>query len=113
MMTSWAWCERRIGLRNRRALPLRASPCEFSSARFPDDRDPDLPRISQLLLDLLGDVPRDDLRLNVVHPVRLDHDADLATGLHREHLVHAVVRGRDLLQPFQPLDVRSEEHTSE
>ena len=37
--------------------------------------------------------------------VRLDHDPDLAAGLHGEDLLHALLGERDLLQPLQPLDV--------
>ena len=36
---------------------------------------------------------------------RLDHDADLAAGLHRVDLVDAVVAGGDLLEVAQALDV--------
>src|SRR5579859_4858712 len=82
-----------------------ASPRELGGAGFTHHGHPDLPRIGQLLLDLLGHIAGDHLRLNVIDPIRLHHDPDLPPGLHREHLVHAVVRGRDLLQAFQPLDI--------
>ncbi len=46
--------------------------------------------------------------MEVVHLVRLDHDPDFPAGLHGEDLLDALVRGGDLLQPLQPLDVRLE-----
>src|ERR1700749_1999583 len=84
--------------------PIRLSGV-FHRAGLTDHGDADLARIGQLLLDLLGDVAGDDLSLDVVHAVRLDHDPDLPAGLHGEHLLHTLVRGGDLLQPLQPLDV--------
>src|SRR5947209_6680692 len=69
------------------------------------DRDADLPGIGQLFLDLLGDVTRDHLRGDVVDLFRLDHHPDLATGLHGEHLLHAWLLARDLLDALEPLDV--------
>src|SRR6201996_2935990 len=84
--------------------PIRLSG-EFHGAGLADDGDADLARVGQLLLDLLGDVAGDDLGLDVVHAVRLDHDPDLPAGLHGEHLLHALVGDGDLLQPLQPLDV--------
>src|ERR1700761_6890456 len=84
--------------------PIRLSG-EFHGAGLADHGDADLARIGQLLLDLLGDVAGDDLGLDVVHAVRLDHDPDLPAGLHGEHLLHALVGDGDLLQPLQPLDV--------
>src|ERR1700761_1520032 len=84
--------------------PIRLSG-EFHGAGLADDGDADLARVGQLLLDLLGDVAGDDLGLDVVHAVRLDHDPDLPAGLHGEHLLHALVGVGDLLQPLQPLDV--------
>src|SRR6201995_2590201 len=84
--------------------PIRLSG-EFHRAGLTDHGDADLARIGQLLLDLLGDVAGDDLGLDVVHAVRLDHDPDLPAGLHGEHLLHAFVRGGAPPQPLQPLDV--------
>ena len=87
------------GHRKRRASaspPGRARPVtrgELRSARFPDDRDPDLAGVGQLLLHLLGHVPGDHLGLDVVHPLGLDHDPDLPAGLHGEHLLDAFLRG--------------------
>src|SRR5574341_964020 len=62
------------------------------------DRDADLARILQLLLDALGDVPGEDLGPDVVDVLGLDHDPDLAAGLHREDLADPRVAGGDLLQ---------------
>src|SRR5581483_11013642 len=73
--------------------------------RLSDHRDLDLPGILQLLLHLLRDVPGHDLGLEVVDLPRLDHDADLAPGLHRVRLFHAGVARADLLQALESLDV--------
>src|SRR5262249_60396970 len=95
--------------------PRRASrPCrwraaesagEFRGPGLADHGDADLPRVGELLLDLLGDVAGDHLGLDVVDPVRLDHHPDLPAGLHREDLLHAFVPAGDLLQALQALDV--------
>src|SRR5262245_28685550 len=74
-------------------------------AGLPHDRDLDLARVLELLLYLLGDVARHDLRREVVDVLRLDHDPDLATGLHRVHLLDARVARADLLEALEPLDV--------
>src|SRR5436190_6063182 len=74
-------------------------------ARLTHDGDADLTGIGQLLLDLLGNVAGDYLGADVVDVLRLDHDADLATRLHREHLLDARLLAGDLLDPLQPLEV--------
>src|SRR4051795_2933153 len=74
-------------------------------AGLADDRDADLAGVGQLFFDLLGDVARDDLGGDVVDLVRLDHHPDLATCLHREHLLDAGLLARDLLDPLEPLHV--------
>src|SRR5919198_5256659 len=74
-------------------------------ARLPHHGDLDLSGVLELLLDLLGDVARHDLRGQVVHVLRLDHHPDLAAGLHRVDLLHARVARADLLQALEPLDV--------
>ena len=83
----------------------RRSAGELGGAGFPDDRDPDLARVGEFLFHLLGHVPRDHLGLDIVHPLRLDHDPDLPARLHGEHLLHPGLGGGDLLQPLQPLHV--------
>ena len=64
---------------------------ELDGARLADHGDPDLAGVGQLLLDLLGHVPGDDLGLDVVDVARLDHDPDLPAGLHGEDLLDAVL----------------------
>src|SRR6266567_7740423 len=90
-------------------LPLtgRLAPLagELGSPRFPDHRDPDLARVSKLILHLARDVTGDYLRADVIDCARLDHHPDLATRLHRVYLLHARLCLGDLLQPLQPLDV--------
>src|ERR671921_584391 len=64
--------------------------------RLPDDRHLDLTRVLELLLDLAGDLVREQHRAVVVEGAGHDHDADLAPGLHRVDLVDAVVAGGGL-----------------
>src|SRR4051795_8942113 len=74
-------------------------------ARLPDHGYLDLARELELLLDLAGDLVREQGGAVVVELTRRNHDADLAPGLHRVDLVHARVAGRDLLEVAQPGDV--------
>src|SRR5690606_8947062 len=100
---------RRAGGRARPPRPraARRPPGELGGAGLADHGDADLTRVRQLVLDLLGDVAGDDLRLDVVDGVGLDHHPDLAAGLHREDLLDArVLLAGDLLQPLHALDVR-------
>src|SRR5215510_15276986 len=71
-------------------------------ARLAHHRDLDLARVLELLLDLLGDVARHDLRREVVDVLGLDHDPDLAAGLHRVDLLDARIARADLLEPLEP-----------
>src|SRR5688500_4423596 len=89
-----------------RNVPFTSSrlPCELGGARLADHRDLDLPRVLELLLDLLRDVPCDRLGLEVVDVARGDHHAHLATGLHREDLLDSFVRRADLLEALESLD---------
>src|SRR5215211_4705285 len=73
--------------------------------RLPDDGDLDLPWVLELLLDLARDLVGEQDRPVVVERVGLDHDADLAAGLHGVDLVDAVVAGGDVLEVAQALDV--------
>src|SRR3954468_18858662 len=73
--------------------------------RLPDHGDLDLPGVLELLLDLARDLVREQDRAVVVQRAGLDHDADLAAGLHRVDLVHAVVAGGDVLEVAQALGV--------
>src|SRR5580704_2777617 len=87
---------------------IKGSAREFGGPGFTDHGDADLARVGQFLFDLLGDVARDHLGLDVVDPVGLDHDPDLAARLHSEDLLHALVVAGDLLQALQALDVHLE-----
>lgn len=55
---------------------------ERLGAGLADDDDVNLAGILHLVLDLLRDVMREHGRLGVVDGIRLDHDANLAAGLH-------------------------------
>src|SRR5215203_6978210 len=76
-----------------------------SRARLPDHGDLDLAGVLELLLDLAGDLVRQQDGAVVVEIARQHHHADLAAGLHRVDLVDAVVARGDLLQVAQALDV--------
>src|SRR4051794_30437289 len=80
----------------------RASSSSSSSVvrgpRLPDHGHLDLARVLELLLDLAGDLVREQDRSVVVERAGADHDADLAAGLHRVDLVDAVVARGDLLE---------------
>src|ERR1044071_3369556 len=71
----------------RRTLRPRRSELHLSSVvgrpRLPDHGDLDLAGVLELLLDLARDLVGEQGRAVVVERVRLDHHADLATGLHR------------------------------
>src|SRR5688572_6677742 len=73
--------------------------------RLPDHGHLDLARVLELLLDLAGDLVREQHRAVVVERPRQDHDADLAAGLHRVDLVDALVTRGDVLEVAQALDV--------
>src|SRR5215217_4901763 len=77
----------------------------LDAADLADHRDLDLPGVLELLLDPLGHVAGQDLGGDVVDVLRLDHDPDLAPGLHGEHLVDTGVAAGDLLEALQALDV--------
>src|SRR5918999_2071398 len=77
----------------------------LDAADLADHGDLDLPRVLELLLDPLGHVAGQHLGGDVVDVLRPDHDADLAAGLHGEHLVDPRVAAGDLLEALQALDV--------
>src|SRR4051794_30682515 len=97
-----------------RFLVVASSDCESRSyslasvvgrPRLPDHRHLDMARILELLLDLAGDLVREQHGAVVVERAGHDHHADLAAGLHGVDLVDAVVAGGDLLEVAQALDV--------
>src|SRR6185295_8096814 len=75
-------------------------------ARLADDRDLDLARVGQLLLDLLDDVASESAGRQVVDLLRPDEDAHLATGLDRERALDPTEALGDRLQVLEALDVR-------
>src|SRR4051812_20052688 len=84
----------------------------FGGSRLADDGDANLAGVGQPFFDLLGHVARDHLGRDVVDLVGLAHDADLATRLHGEDLLHARLLGGNLLDALQPLDVVLERLTA-
>src|SRR5829696_7014782 len=87
------------------ASPALSSLGVLDAADLADHGDLDLPRVLELLLDPLGHVAGEDLGGDVVDVLGLDHDPDLAAGLHGEHLVDPGVAAGDLLEALQALDV--------
>src|SRR5204862_2157854 len=77
----------------------------LDGARLADDRDLDLARVRQLLLDLADDVPGETSGGQVVDLVRPHQDPDLAPGLDGERPLHALERVGDRLDVLEPLDV--------
>src|SRR2546426_712393 len=75
-------------------------------ARLADDRDLDLARVGQLLLDLPDDVAGEPAGGQVVDLLGPDEDPDLAAGLDGERPLHALEAVGDRLEVLQPLDVR-------
>src|SRR5581483_1567834 len=66
----------------------------------------DLPRVAQVLLNLLNDIAGETCRREVVNFVRLDDDANLPTCLDGKRAVHSREGVGDVLERFQPLGVR-------
>src|SRR3954451_7220803 len=97
-----------VRTRNRPDMSFRLPPRlsrVLHRSELPHDRDADLTGVLELLLHLLGDVPRQHLRLQIVDALGLDHHADLPAGLHREGLLDARMGVTDLLEPLQALHV--------
>ena len=78
---------------------------ELSRAGLTDHGHLDLPGILELLLDVPGDLVREEDGAVVVDLARLDDHADLPAGLKRVDLLDAVLARGDLLQGLEPLDV--------
>src|SRR4249920_2333920 len=113
----------KVRIRNVRSIPTRLPrrtagrrsrhlSGELGGADLADDRDLDLAGVLQFLLDLLRDVARDDLRLEIIDGPRLHEDAHLAPGLHRVDLLDAAERVADLLEALEPLHVGLERFAS-
>ena len=67
--------------------------------------DLDLTGVGQLVLDLLGDVAREQHHLILRDLLGLDHDADLAAGLNGKAVGDAGEALGDFLELFQTLDI--------
>src|SRR3954464_15549655 len=70
-----------------------------------DDRDLDLARVFELVLDLAGDLVREEDGGIVVDLLWLDEHADLAAGLEGVDPIDASVAGGDLLERLLSIDV--------
>src|SRR3954470_15909042 len=88
-----------------RSAVFDASASKFHRPRFANEHNLDLPRILQLRFYATRDFLGERCHADVIDLFRSDDDADFATGLNREHLVHALVARGDSLQTFEPLDV--------
>src|SRR5687767_13756828 len=89
--------------------PARRSLRVLDRTGLADDGDLDLPRVGEVLLDLLGDVAREPDRLLVGDLLAVHDDADLAARLDGEALLHALEARRDLLELLEPLHVSLED----
>ena len=78
---------------------------DIDSAALANHDDAHLTGILHLFLDLMGDIVSQDRGLGIGNLVRLDHDVDLATGLHGIGTFDAVMRVGDLLELLKTLDV--------
>ena len=67
--------------------------------------DLDLTGVGQLVLDLLGDVAREQHHLILRDLLGLDHDADLAAGLNGKAVGDAGEALGDFLELFETLDI--------
>src|SRR5690349_17785686 len=76
----------------------------LDGARLADDRDLDLARVGQVVLDLLDDVASEAGRREVVDLVRADEDPDLAARLDGERPLDAGEAVGDALQVLEALD---------
>lgn len=81
----------------------RRSLRKIDEPAFPDHRDLDLPRIGQLLLDLLGQFPRELKTFRISEIFLLDDYANFPSSLNGIGFLDALVDGRQRLQLFQPL----------
>ena len=70
----------------------------LDAAHFPDNVYADLSGELHFLFDTLGNLPRHDLGTFVVHILRLDDDAHLATGLDRVALFNTLEGVGNLFQ---------------
>src|SRR6266516_1403274 len=80
-------------------------PGVLGRADLADHGDLDLTRVLQLFLDLLRDIARDHRRRQVVNRLGLHEDPDLASRLHRVHLLDPRERVADLFESLESLDV--------
>src|SRR5207244_1282348 len=79
---------------------------ELDRALLADDRHLDLARVLELLLDVAGDLVREQLRLVVVDLLGLDDHPDLAPCLQGVDALDSLPLARELLERLEPLDVR-------
>src|SRR5687767_6757290 len=89
---------RRTGPRRRRQRATAGSFRVLHRARLADDRDLDLARVSQRLLDLAHDVPREPRGREIVDLLGPNEDAYLAPSLDGKRLLDALEAVGDVLQ---------------
>src|SRR3972149_6808067 len=82
-----------------------ALPRVLHGAGLPYHRDPDLPRVGEVRLDLLRDVPRKESRRVVPDLLVVDDDADLPARLDRVRLLDPGERFRDRFEVLETLEV--------
>ena len=57
----------------------------------------------ELLLEPLGDPPRQVVRFQVGHLSRIHHHPNLTSGLHGEHTLDSLISGRQFLDPLEAI----------
>src|ERR1043166_1212065 len=78
---------------------------DVDRAALADHRHLHLAGVLELILDLAGDLVREQRGLLVADLARADDHTDLAAGLQRVHLLDSRLRRRELLERLEPLDV--------
>src|SRR5712691_11959883 len=91
--------------RGRRLAPLGLVRGDIDGSALPDHRHLDLAGVLELVLDLASDLVRQKDSRVVVDVGGPDDHPDLAAGLQRVDLVDTRLRGGELLQCLEPLDV--------
>src|SRR5450631_1744827 len=76
----------------------------LNAARFAEDDHFDAAAVAPLAVQALGDLASHDLRLVVTDLVRLDENAELLAGEHREAALDAAELVGDRLDALEPLD---------
>ena len=81
--------------------PLIRLSCHHRRPRFSNHRDADFAGIAQVILNSIGDLPRERQRLALTDLVIVHHDSDLSASLNRKRLLDTLKRPADLLHVLE------------